>query len=95
MTAFYTRHEYTDKDPTAETHRPRSSFFHSGVGNVSVLRCLFAPTLKVTVPFMFGLLCGSEELLYVLGYLLRLADDVLRARQGGVFLACLLLLPCF
>lgn len=38
---------------------------------------------------MFGLLGGSQELLDVLGDLLRLADDVLGARQRGVLHALL------
>lgn len=38
---------------------------------------------------MFGFLGSSEELLYVLGDLLRLTDDVLRARHGGLFPALL------
>lgn len=38
---------------------------------------------------MFGFLGSSEELLYVLSDLLCLADDVLRARHGGVFPALL------
>lgn len=38
---------------------------------------------------MFGFLGSSEELLYVLSDLLRLTDDVLRARHGGVFPALL------
>lgn len=38
---------------------------------------------------MFGFLGSSEELLYVLSDLLRLAYDVLRARHGGVFPALL------
>lgn len=44
---------------------------------------------------MFGLLCSSQKLLYVLSDLLRLADDVLCARQGGVFLSLLPWLHCF
>lgn len=38
---------------------------------------------------MFGFLSSSEELLDVLGDLLRLTDDVLRARHGAVFSAAL------
>lgn len=34
---------------------------------------------------MFGFLGSSEELLDILSDLLRLTDDVLRARHGGVF----------
>ena len=36
------------------------------------------------VPVVFPLLRGPQQLLDVLGHLLRLQDDVLRARQGGV-----------
>lgn len=43
---------------------------------------------------MFGFLGSSEELLDVLGDLLRLADHVLRARHGGVFPALLSWLRC-
>lgn len=38
---------------------------------------------------MFGLLGGPQELLNVFGDLLRLADDVLGARQSGVLHALL------
>lgn len=41
------------------------------------------------LPLVFGLLGGSQQLLDVLGDLLRLADDVLGARQRGVLLALL------
>lgn len=35
---------------------------------------------------MFGLLGSSQKLLYVLSDLLGLTDDILRARQRGIFL---------
>lgn len=41
------------------------------------------------LPLVFGLLGGSQQLLDVFGDLLRLADDVLGARQRGVLLALL------
>lgn len=40
-------------------------------------------------PLVFGLLGGPQQLLDVFGDLLRLADDVLGARQRGVLLALL------
>lgn len=44
---------------------------------------------------MFGLLGSSQKLLDVLSDLLRLTDDVLCARQGGILLTLLLLVGCF
>ena len=38
---------------------------------------------------MFGFLCSSQKLLYVLGDLLCLTDDVLCTWQGGIILALL------
>lgn len=43
---------------------------------------------------MFGFLGGSEQLLYVLGDLFGLTNDVLRARHGAVFPALLSWLRC-
>lgn len=47
------------------------------------------------LPFVFGLLGSSQKLLYVLSDLLRLTDDILCARQGGIFLTLLLWLHRF
>lgn len=49
----------------------------------------YSRSLGHELPFVFGFLGSSQQLLYVLGDLLRLADDVLCARQGGIFLGLL------
>lgn len=45
--------------------------------------------LNPNLPLVFGFLGCSQKLLDVFGDLLRLADDVLGARQRGVLLALL------
>lgn len=56
---------------------------------ISRLNGPFSLLLPSDVPFMFGFLGSSEELLYVLCDLFGLTDDVLRARHGAALPALL------
>lgn len=66
---------------------PPCGFAVSQQGSMESHVCL--QTSHLFLPLVFGLLGGSQELLDVFGDLLRLADDVLGARQRGVLHALL------